>query len=74
MKDFNLDWQKGYEEGLALGMQRARWNILEAVLEMEQLSHRTRTPIYQDTFFKKMKDLLAYEHPPKHFRDASNGE
>jgi len=29
MNDFNLDWQKGYEEGLALGIARGQERIVK---------------------------------------------
>lgn len=54
MSDFN----RGLEQGIELGMLKERDRILKGVEALEESSHATRTPIYQDTFFKKIKELL----------------
>lgn len=33
MRNFNLDWQKGYEEGLALGIAREQARIVKLLQE-----------------------------------------
>jgi len=59
---------------LCVGVMLERERILKAVVELEHTSHSTRTPIYQDTFFKYIKDVIYEQHPPVHFRDTANGE
>ncbi len=36
-----------------------RERILTAIDELEQQSHATKTPIYQDTLFKKVREIVA---------------
>jgi hypothetical protein len=56
------------------GVEAERQRITNEVLQLEERSHKTRTPIYQDTFFDKMKQVLYIDYLPKRFKDASNGE
>jgi hypothetical protein len=41
---------------------------------MEEASHSTRTPIYQDTFFEQVRAIVYDVHPPYQFRDKAEGE
>jgi hypothetical protein len=45
---------KTYEDGI----KHERLRIHNEIKKMEDRSHQTRTPIYQDTFFKKIKEIL----------------
>jgi hypothetical protein len=62
------------EELIRQVRQHEREGILEKVLAMEKLSHDTRTPIYQDTFFDKMKQILYADYSPQSSKDAPNEE
>ena len=53
---------------------KERERILDEINKLEQSSHETRTPLYQDTIFGKLRELLVVPHPPTKFRDKSNGE
>lgn len=57
-----------------VGKQEERDRILKAVDAMEEHSHSTRTPIYQDTFFEEIRGIVYNIHPPYRFRDKANGE
>lgn len=61
---------KTYNDGIA----EERKRILDGILAIEAQSHRTKTPIYQDTFFELAKDLIEDLRPPRRFRDIGNGE
>lgn len=56
------------------GVYAERHRIRKALEELELQSHKTRTPIFQDTIFEYLKELLYEPHPPTRFRDRSNGE
>jgi hypothetical protein len=58
--------------GDAIQEERAR--IIGAINRMEEASHSTRTPIYQDTFFEQVKAIVYDIHPPYQFRDKAEGE
>ena len=55
-------------------IQNERARIIGAINRMEEASHSTRTPIYQDTFFEQVRAIVYDVHPPYQFRDKSNGE
>lgn len=57
------------------GVESERRRILQAIEQLEQVSHQTRTPLFQDTIFEKLKQALGgVQHPPRRFRDTANGE
>lgn len=56
------------------GIMDERKRILESVKAIEDQSHATRTPLFQDTLFDLVKDVVMQIHPPRRFRDISNGE
>jgi hypothetical protein len=44
--------QKAINDFLEYKIQETKASLLKAVKEIEDQSHKTRTPIYQDTLFK----------------------
>lgn len=61
---------KSYYEGTVDERQR----ILEGIRAIENNSHATRTPLFQDTLFELIKEVIENQHPPKRFRDIGNAE
>lgn len=61
---------KSYNEGIAFERDR----ILEGVKKIEEQSHSTRTPLFQDTLFELVKDVIENLTPPRRFRDIGNAE
>jgi hypothetical protein len=53
---------------------RERERILDELAKLEQSSHETRTPLFQDTIFRRLRDIIVIPHPPTRFRDKANGE
>ena len=53
-----------------------RMRIWQGIQELYDNSHKSRTPIYQDTIYEYMRKLVwpAKIHPPLSFRDTANGE
>jgi len=49
---------KAVNDFIEYKMQETRVEILKAIQSIEDQSHRTRTPIYQDTLFKKVKEIV----------------
>lgn len=45
-------------EGIKHGIKLERKRILEELAKLEEQSHRTKTPIYQETMFAKIRDIL----------------
>lgn len=43
------------------GRVRERQRILLAIEELEKQSHQTRTPIYQETMFEKVRQIVQGE-------------
>lgn len=68
--------QKAVNQFVEQAVQRERERILNEINMLEQISHSTRTPLYQDTIFEKLRQVLGVksQHPPRQFRDSSNGE
>lgn len=66
--------QNSAENPVDDAIQNERARIIEAINRIEETSHATRTPIYQDTFFEQVKAIVYDIHPPYQFRDKSNGE
>jgi hypothetical protein len=50
MEDFNL----GYQAGTLAERER----ILEGIQKLEDQSHATKTPLYQDTMFTKIRKIV----------------
>jgi hypothetical protein len=46
------DDQKAINDFLEYKIQETKVSLLKAVQEIEEQSHKTRTPIYQDTLFE----------------------
>ena len=57
-------------------VQKERERILNEINKLEEISHATRTPLYQDTIFEKLRQVLGVksQHPPRQFRDKASGE
>lgn len=51
--------QKAVNDFIEYKIQKTRADLLKAVEEIEAQSHKTRTPIYQDTLFKKVKEIVS---------------
>ena len=68
--------QKAVNEFVEYVAQRERERILNEINKLEELSHSTRTPLFQDTIFERLRQVLGgrQQHPPRQFRDSSNGE
>lgn len=43
------------------GRVRERQRILDAIDNLEKQSHQTRTPIYQETMFEKVRQIVQGE-------------
>lgn len=61
---------RSYYEGTIDERQR----ILEGIQKIEEQSHQTRTPLFQETLLELVKDVVENLTPPRRFRDISNGE
>lgn len=61
---------KSYYEGTIDERQR----ILSGIDAIEKLSNDTRTPLFQDTLIKLVREVVEDRHPPQRFRDIGNGE
>lgn len=61
---------KSYYEGTMDERQR----VLDGIDEIEAKSHATRTPLFQETLLELIRNMIEDKHPPKRFRDISNGE
>lgn len=68
--------QKAINDFVEQAVQRERERILDEINKLEQLSEKTRTPLYQDTIFERLRRVLGgrQQHPPRQFRDGANGE
>jgi len=47
-------WIEGIKEGEMLERER----ILQGIQKLEDQSHATRTPLYQDTMFSKIRKIV----------------
>lgn len=57
--------------------EQERKAILDKIDDLEKQSHATRTPLYQETLFKSIRNIVtgkADVFPPQSFRDKANGE
>ena len=70
----DIDWEINPKKDHPDSVQQERERIWEAVERLYKNSEATRTPIYQDRMYAYLKNILWPQHPPQHFRDASNGE
>ena len=68
--------QRAINDFVEQAVQKERERILNEIDKLEQLSHTTRTPLFQDTIFERLRQVLGgrQQHPPRQFRDTSNGE
>ena len=53
------DDQKAINDFLEYKIQETRMDILKAVDELEAQSHKTRTPLYQETVFTKIREIIS---------------
>lgn len=53
------DDQKAVNDFLEYKIQETRADILKAVDELEAQSHKTRTPLYQETVFTKIREIIS---------------
>lgn len=54
--------------------RKEKQRILDEINKLEEFSHKTRTPIFQETLFERVRDIVDRRHPPRSFRDKANGE
>jgi hypothetical protein len=52
------DDQKAINDFLEYKIQETKVSLLKAVQEIEEQSHKTRTPIYQDALFNKIRNII----------------
>jgi hypothetical protein len=50
MEDYNLGYQAGTLD--------ERYRILQGIKKLEDQSHATRTPLYQETMFAKIREII----------------
>jgi hypothetical protein len=55
----NQEIKELWELGIQKGIQDERERILEEIAKLEEQSHRTKTPIYQETMFAKLRHILG---------------
>lgn len=51
--------QKAINDFLEYKIEETKASLLKAVQEIEAQSHRTRTPIYQDTLFESVYNKIS---------------
>lgn len=55
-----------------------RDRIMNGIQDIEDRSHATKTPLYQETLLRLVRKTVLDEslgqHPPQRFRDIANGE
>jgi hypothetical protein len=56
--DSFLDDYDDYNLGYQAGTLDERERILEGIQKLEDQSHATRTPLYQDTMFSKIRTII----------------
>jgi hypothetical protein len=57
--DSFLDDYDDYNLGYQAGTLDERERILQGIQKLEDQSHATRTPIYQDTLFDKIRKIVG---------------
>jgi hypothetical protein len=50
--------EEAEKQGIELGAKIERERILEGIQKLEDQSHATRTPLYQDTMFSKIRKIV----------------
>ena len=62
------DPELGIDSWVQKGRILERQRIMKEVYEVEALSHKTRTPLFQDTLFQIVKDIIdgVYDHDSPH--------
>lgn len=50
--------EEAEKQGIELGAKIERERILEGIQKLEDQSHATRTPLYQDTMFTKIREII----------------
>lgn len=50
---------KAVNDFIEYKMQETRVEILKAVDDLESQSHKTRTPLYQETVFTKIREIIS---------------
>lgn len=63
-----------HSEAFEAGAYFERVRIWEGIENLYKKSHDTRTPLYQETIYNELKDLLWPVYPARRFRDIANGE
>lgn len=63
-----------HSEGYQAVAYFERIRIWESIEKLYENSRNTRTPLYQDDMYNHLKNIVWEVHPPRQFRDLSNGE
>jgi hypothetical protein len=50
--------EEAEKQGIGLGARIERERILQGIQKLEDQSHATRTPLYQDTMFAKIRSII----------------
>jgi hypothetical protein len=50
--------EEAEKQGIELGAKAERQRILQGIQKLEDQSHATRTPLYQDTMFAKIREII----------------
>lgn len=51
-----------YRMGITMGILIERQRVLEGIQEIEDQSHKTKTPLFQDTLLKLIRDKVKNEY------------
>jgi hypothetical protein len=58
MSDVSIELDELGEQLVNYIIQNERDRILQGIQELEDQSHATRTPLYQETTFTKVRDII----------------
>lgn len=47
-----------FKLGVDLGIQNEKRRVLEIISQLEAQSHKTRTPLYQETLFDSLREKI----------------
>ena len=50
--------EEAEKQGVELGARIERERVLQGIQKLEDQSHATRTPLYQDTMFTKIRSII----------------
>lgn len=50
--------QRAVNDFIEFKIHETRRNIMKEIEDLEAQSHKTRTPLYQETIFKKLREIV----------------